>query len=373
MHLLFLLYSLEAGGAQRVTITLANHWVRQGDRVSLVTWASPGLDFYAFDPSIERISLHLSDRQGGGWRGLCANWQRWRALRRLLCRSRPDVAIALMPSANVLLALARIGLPGPLVVGSERLHPPAEPLGGPWSFLRWLAYGGLDAVVAQTQTSALWLRRHTRARQVVVIANPLVQDWSVEPPLLLPEELLSPGEKLLLAAGRLSHQKGFDQLLQAFARVAWEHPSWRLVILGEGPERAALERQIQALGLGTQVLLPGRAGNIAQWYARAELFVLSSRYEGFPNVLAEAMAAGVAVVSSNCPTGPADLVRDGIDGCLVPPEDPVALAQALAVAMADDALRSRWAAEASQLSARLDAARIAGAWEALFAQLGLAR
>ncbi len=372
MHVLFLLYSLEAGGAQRVTITLANHWLRGGHRVSLVTWAPAELDFYAFDPGIERISLQVTASGGGGW-GLQANLQRWQALRGLLRRCRPDVAIALMPSANVLLALARFGLSGTVVVGSERLHPPAEPLGRLWSFLRWLAYGALDAVVAQTQTSARWLRQHTCARQVVVIANPLAPEWPAEPPLLLPQLLLHPGDHLLLAAGRLCHQKGFDVLLQAFARVAPEHPSWHLVILGEGPERAALERQVQALGLVAQVLLPGRAGNISQWYDRAELFVLSSRYEGFPNVLAEAMAAGVPVVSSDCPTGPSDLVRDGIDGCLVPPEDPAALAQALAVVMADGPLRRRWAAQARQLKVRLDAALIAQTWEALFAQLGLAR
>jgi glycosyltransferase involved in cell wall biosynthesis len=371
MHVLFLLYSLEAGGAQRVTITLANHWWRRGHRVSLVTWAPAALDFYAFDPGIERISMRVTE-SGGGWHGLQANLQRWQALRRLLRRCRPDVAIALMPSSSVLLALARLGLPGPVVVGSERTHPPAEPLGRIWSFLRWLAYGWLDAVVAQTHASALWLRQHTRARQLVVIANPLPPQLPASPPFLLPEQLLLPGDNLILAAGRLSKEKGFDLLLLAFARVAPDQPNWRLVILGEGPERTALEQQVQALGLQAQVLLPGRAGNIAHWYKRAELFVLSSRYEGFPNVLAEAMAAGVAVVSSDCSNGPADLVRDGIDGCLVPSEDPAALAQALAVAMADDALRRRWAAQARQLAMRLDVVRIAEDWEAMFAQLGLA-
>jgi glycosyltransferase involved in cell wall biosynthesis len=159
-------------------------------------------------------------------------------------------------------------------------------------------------------------------------------------------------------------------LLEAFAPLAFQHPSWRLVILGEGPERPVLEAHIQAMGLGQAVLLPGRAGNVSEWYRRADLFVLSSRFEGFPNVLAEAMASGLAVVSTDCPTGPAAIVRDGVDGLLVPVDQPAALRQALARLMHDDALRASMAQRACQLADRLAPEVVAGRWQQLFAELG---
>jgi glycosyltransferase involved in cell wall biosynthesis len=131
-----------------------------------------------------------------------------------------------------------------------------------------------------------------------------------------------------------------------------------------------LEAQIQALGLGQAVLLPGRAGNVSEWYRRADLFVLSSRFEGFPNVLAEAMASGLAVVSTDCPTGPAAIVRDGVDGLLVPVDQPAALRQALARLMHDGALRASMAQGACQLADRLAPEVVAGRWQQLFAELG---
>jgi glycosyltransferase involved in cell wall biosynthesis len=175
---------------------------------------------------------------------------------------------------------------------------------------------------------------------------------------------------VLLAVGRLSQEKGFDLLLESWSTLANHQPHWRLVILGEGPERASLEAQIQALGLDRAVLLPGRAGNVSDWYRRADLFVLSSRFEGFPNVLAEAMASGLAVVSTDCPTGPAAIVRDGVDGLLVPMNQPAALREALARLMHDDAMRASMAQCASQIAGRLELEVVAGRWRQLFAALG---
>lgn len=126
-----------------------------------------------------------------------------------------------------------------------------------------------------------------------------------------------------------------------------------------------------AHGLEERVLMPGRLGNVSEWYARADLFVLSSRYEGFPNVLAEAMAAGLPVVSSNCPTGPSDLVHNGVDGILVPVGDTDALAEALDLLMRNALLRQSLGATGRQIGSRLDLGRIAACWESLFRQFGV--
>lgn len=370
MKLLFFLYSLEAGGAERVTASLANHWAAEGWSITVVTLCGSDRDFYALHPRIVRIGLNLAGVSRGPFGAFRANISRVRALRQLLLQQRPQVAVAMMSTASVLLSWTGWGLGSVVRVGAERIHPPQLPIGRVWGVLRWLGYRYLDAVVAQTTLSARWLLRHTRARTVVVIENPLPSLDNAQPPRVDPDEWLASGDNLLLAMGRLTHQKGFDVLLRAWAPLADRYPSWKLVILGEGPERTALEIQKAHLGLLDSVQLPGRAGNVGDWYRRADLFVLSSRFEGFPNVLAEAMAHGLAAVSTNCPTGPAELVHSGVDGSLVPVEDVDSLRLALAALIEDPMAREAMGRQALGVTDRLALPVVAARWQQLFAQLG---
>lgn len=368
MRLLIFISSLSSGGAERVAANLAGWWAKKGWSVSVVTLSSPESDFYVLPENVRRISLDLLRESPHSFRGMVNNLRRVWALRRVLREVKPDIALAMMDKNNVLLALAANGIEEVCLIGSERIHPPQYPLGRIWEWLRRRTYRALDAVVALTRESAEWLCRTTTARHVPVIPNAVSYPLPACSPQLRPPER-RPGERWLLAVGRLVDQKGFDLLINAFQKLASRFPLWRLFILGEGPLRGALERQVEESGLTGRIELPGRAGNVGEWYQASDLYVMSSRFEGFPNTLTEAMAHGLPAVSFDCDTGPRDIIRHEVDGLLVPAGDEDALAEALARLMADDVLRTRYAARAVEVRQRFSMERVAGMWEELFERL----
>jgi len=176
-----------------------------------------------------------------------------------------------------------------------------------------------------------------------------------------------PGAHKLLAAGRLEHQKGFDLLLEAFAAVAAKHPDWTLDIFGRGSRREPLEQSIVDLGLGGQVRINAPTDRLGEHMRTASVFVLTSRFEGFPLVLLEAMAAGLAVVSFDCPTGPGEILTDGTSGLLIPPEDVPALAAALDRIMVDESLRRRLATAAPAAVLPYSTQQVGQRWHELLA------
>jgi glycosyltransferase involved in cell wall biosynthesis len=369
MKILLLMHSLSAGGAERAACTLANFWAGRAREVTIVTLAPVSADFYPLDRRVGRISLDLAGASRHAFHGLWQNTRRVLALRRLLRSLRPDVALAMMSTPNVLLALASLWLPALQTIGSERCYPPHAPLGRLWHVLRRRLYGRLSAMVALTGECAHWIETRTSASRVVVIPNAIAWPLPDTPPQRSLPRLCQPQRKRLLAVGRLDSVKNFDALIGAFARLAGAFPDWDLVILGEGPERARLASTIGRMGLVQRVAMPGVAGNIAYWYGQADLFALTSLSEGFPNALAEAMAHGVPAVSVDCNTGPRDIIRHGIDGLLVPPDDIAALSDALARVMDDDALRGQLASRATQARERFSVEKIGQMWETLFVSL----
>lgn len=353
------------GGAERVAASLANHWVGKGYTVAVATLTSEASDFYTLDPRVDRFALNVARPSRNVLAAVCNNLRTLWAVRRLLRQWQPQATIALMSTANVYLALAATGVPG-RKIGSEHIHPPMLPLGGAWEMLRRYAYGRLDHLVALTEASAAWLRSHTQARHLTVIGNPIPWPLPEQAPIRDPVALLPPARHRLLAVGRLVEQKGFDLLIDAFARLVPAFPAWDLVIVGEGGARASLQAQAARLGLQGRVFLVGTVGNVGDWYSACDLYVMSSRFEGFGNTLAEAMAYGLPVISFDCETGPSDIIRQDVDGWLVPAGDLDALVAALAAMMSDEGQRQRFAKRAIEARDRFSLRRVAGQWEALF-------
>ncbi len=369
MKLLILIHSLSSGGAERATANLANHWAGRGWDLTIVTIAPRSLDVYDLDASIERIALSLADESPNALTATRNNLRRVAAVRRVLRQTKPDIALGMMTGANVFLALASSGMLGLRAIGSERIHPPQLPLGRAWEALRRITYGRLAAVTALTSESARWLEGHTSARRVGVIPNATIWPLPTLEPRIPPESITLPARRVLLGVGRAAPQKQFETLVEAFRPLAAKHAEWDLVILGDGPLHPALESQVQSLGLASRVFLPGRAGNIGEWYERADLFAMSSLFEGFPNSLAEAMAYGLPAVSFDCDTGPRDIIRHEVDGLLVAPGDVAGFRDALDRLMGDSGLRLRFAERAVEMRERFSMERIVGMWERLFQQV----
>lgn len=169
--------------------------------------------------------------------------------------------------------------------------------------------------------------------------------------------------------GRLAPQKQFDLLLRAFAASSQGDAEWSLVIIGEGPERPRLQALATDLGLSDRVEWLGLVQHPEEVLRRADIYVLSSRYEGFPNALVEAMASGLSVVSFDCPSGPGEIIRDGIDGILVPAQDLTALTVAIRRLMLDEPERLRLGSRAVEVTARFAVDKVIDEWEALMRDL----
>ena len=368
MRVTLAISSLAAGGAERVLSTMANYWAARDWSVTLVTLAPTSNDFYHLHPNVNRIGLNASGISSTLWRALSSNAQRVMRLRQAIRDSRPEAVISFMGPTNVLTLLAARTEDVPVIV-SERSDPTHDPLAPPWARLRRFTYRWADAVVVQTPNVRRWAEQFLPREAVTVIPNPVVAlpDGSGANDDADDAEDNSAETRIrhVVAMGRLDPLKGFDLLIRAFARCRRERPEWRLTIVGHGEQRAALESLAGQLGIASDVRFPGLVAGPAAILRKADLFVLSSRYEGFPNALLEAMAVGVAVIATDCPSGPANIVRNGIDGILVPVDDVDALAAAMSALMDNEARRNELGQRASDVTERFNIDRIMASWESL--------
>ncbi|UWR09352.1 glycosyltransferase family 4 protein (plasmid) [Ruegeria sp. B32] len=356
-RLAILLTGLGAGGAERVVMLLANHWVAQGHEVHIISFDAPDAPIY-FDvpPTVALHRLDLSHPGLGPLRVL----RRLMALRRVLVKIEPDTLISFLTKNNVLALLSTWGRSIHTVV-CERNNPMRQEANSLWGRLLARLYPLADAIVMQTRASLVCLPKGVESA-AFVIPNP------IETPTALPPEESEP--KILVAVGRLVSQKGFDLLIDAFAPIQDEFSDWQLKIFGDGPLRDSLASRISACGGSERIFLAGQTDTPGAWIREGHAFVLSSRFEGFPNVLGEAMAAGMPVVSFDCPFGPAEMVTDGVDGLLVPDGDVEELANALRRLLSNRDFRAKLANEARKSSARFTVPRVAAQWDALLDTLG---
>jgi glycosyltransferase involved in cell wall biosynthesis len=324
--------SMRGGGAERILVNLVEGLVAKGIPVDVVLAAAVGPLLGDLPPAARVVDL--------GWRRVLPCLV---PLAKYLRREQPRVLVSSMSHANVVAlwarALSRKPIPvivtvhNTLSVTSRRA---AYTLGWIWPPLIRAFYPQAEGIVAVSKAAADDLARTARIprRRIEVIYNPVITTSLRQQAGQAPEHpWFAPGQPpVVLGVGRLTEQKDFPTLIRAFAEVRKRRPA-RLVILGEGPDRAALTSLIAELGLQSDVALPGFLDNAAAYMAHSAVFALSSAWEGLPTVLIEAMAAGARVVSTDCPSGPREILQDGRLGALVPVGDSAALAAAIVAAL----------------------------------------
>ncbi len=337
--LTLVIHALNSGGAERVLVEMANHWCEQGDEVSLITLDSIQTDAFSVDPRVRRIGLRLMGESHSSWQAFQKTIARVRHLRHAIRETNATWVISFTDKMNVLTLLASLRAPWKVVI-AERNDPRRQWMGRGWEWLRRWTYPRCHALVVQTEAVAGHLRRLVRNRPVVVIPNAVRRPKSVGHGKRRPQ---------VVAMGRLTAQKGFDLLLQAFAQIASSHRDWTLCMLGEGEASGQLRQLAEALDIGDRVEWAGWIEQPELILGQASIFALSSRYEGFPNALLEAMACGLACVSFRCDSGPAEIIQHGVDGLLVPAEDVAGLAAALDRLMTDVDQRRRLGDRATRI------------------------
>ena len=334
MNLTLVSSSLNVGGAERVMSIMANYWAAKGWQITILTF-DDGVEppFYDLDRRIALHSLGIGCQNGFKFSISSVKYilRRIQVLKQAIVASQPDLVISFVNITNILTLLACRGLNVKTIV-SEHVHPTFGQLNKATQLLQQLTYQQADLVTVQTHAALSFFP--TDRYKTFVIPNPVVLPKS-EPI----QSQLYTDDRHLLAIGKLIPQKGFDLAIKAFAQVAQRYPEWTLTILGEGDLRSDLEKLCLELDLEDRVFMPGVVKNIDAHLRKADIFILPSRFEGFPVTLCEAMACGVPVIASNCLSGPREIIHDGIDGMLVAPESVSALVTGLNQLMSDPGKR----------------------------------
>ncbi|WNK01368.1 glycosyltransferase family 4 protein [Thalassospiraceae bacterium LMO-JJ14] len=365
LRVVCLIPAMRAGGAERVMAGLCNALASAGDEVTLITLAPEAeMPFFPLAPEVRLMPLDRLNKDTGLSR-LCSLAGRLFDLRKAVRTAEPDVVLSFLDTMNITAVLVTRFLGVPVVV-SERIDPGAylHRIGRFKSALRRLTYPWADRLVVQTARAGNFFTWMAPSR-LTVLPNPVPQ-----PELTAaPDRPDTNGHFRIVAVGRLDDQKGFDLLIEAFALIAGDYPDWDLRIIGEGDERAALQQRIGSAGLSDRVGLPGVTKDIGAEYGGANLMVLSSRYEGFPNVLAEAMAAGLPAVAFRGVSGVDELIVHGECGWLADEMNAPGLAAAMARLTDSPDLRRRLGAAAMQRVATLSPEEIFGRWRMLLLQV----
>jgi GalNAc-alpha-(1->4)-GalNAc-alpha-(1->3)-diNAcBac-PP-undecaprenol alpha-1,4-N-acetyl-D-galactosaminyltransferase len=358
--------TLGSGGTERTATVVAGWLQNAGHSVSMLTLSDKSTDFYKSPEGVIRRGLALYRDSRGVFSALTANVRRLSAIRRHVHEFGADVFISLGDRTNILGLLAVIGL-GCKTIISERTDPDRSSLPWQWRLLRRISYRYADIHVAQSNYAAKCIDDKFNGLPSVIIPNSVP---SLSRRLNRgPANSDSQPRFRALSVGRLSPEKGFDVLLASFKRVCEGNRHAQLTIVGSGPAETDLKALAEQLDLSHHVDFAGEVADVSSYYEAADVFILASRREGFPNVILEAMSFGVPVIATECPGGLQDLIVNGSSGLLVPINDAARLGDAIVAILRDAGLADRLRETALSTLSRYDSTAIAKQWIATINQV----
>lgn len=338
------------GGAEKVAVDLAEEFRQRQYEVTVVKFARLPPGTIRHELPVRMINLDLPERPGGLLTQLAILLQRAWQFRKLFRQERFDHIFSFLEAANVPCVLAC-----PNAVLSIHLDP-GTMTRSEWFAFRWL-YPRAKRVIAVSRQMQVLLEQRASLKNVNCIYNPvntrLIRAKAQEP--------VGINGRFILAVGRLEQQKRFDLLIEAFA-LSRTQPHCQLVIVGRGSQQAMLEQRIHALGMQDRIVLAGFDPNPYKYMAKAEFQVMSSDYEGYPLVLIEALSLGCPIVSTDCPTGPREIIRHAENGLLVAKGNVEAIAAGIDELFFDDAKRQQMREQAVESVRGNDIAAVADAW-----------
>ncbi|MCK0159326.1 glycosyltransferase family 4 protein [Allomuricauda sp. F6463D] len=351
----FVIPTLGSGGAERVVSTLCNTLVEfYSVHIICLIKTTP---FYKIHSDVK--ICYCIDKKNSSVSTINAiknNYKLIKKIKKIAALNEIDLLISFITSANVLTIIAGKLLNIPVIV-SERNNPEKDYLPKMWRTLRNLLFPLAKLIVVQTEDIKNFYEKKVDKNKVAIIPNPISSDFIISPSY---EECSVSKENIILNVGRLNPQKAQHILIKAFANS--ENLNWKLYIVGAGVEQKKLEVLIENLKLKKKVFLLGKVKDIQKVYQKSKIFAFSSLFEGSPNALIEAMHFGLACVSTDCPTGPSDLINNGKNGFLINVNDTNALTEKLNILMSDKDLRISFGKNAQSTVSEFDASNISNKW-----------
>ena len=339
---IFFIGTLRNGGAERVVSMLANQMAEQGKSVEILTFYDRPVCY----PISPKVMLTSAEKHKKG------KIKRFFWIRKYF-KENAEVVLSFLAPFNMLSIMAVCGLKVPIVV-ADRNDPTKVPTNYFVRKLRDFLYLFADGVVLQTEDNRAYFNRKIQEKSAVIY-NPVNMGDKIG------IALNASKDKLIVSAGRLMPQKNQRMLIEAFSEVVKKYPEYKLIIYGEGPDREKLESLIEELNLKNQVMLPGNVSDLHDRMKSAEMFVLSSDYEGMPNALIEAMCIGLPVISTKV-SGTRELIDPEKNGILTDCADEAQLIEAMEILISDPNKRNDFARENVKLAERLKVGVITNEW-----------
>lgn len=360
-NIAFVIPSLQAGGAERVVSVLCNELVEKYN-LTIITYTNKR-PFYSIDARINLEFCHDGDlSSANAWQAIRNNYFLFRKIIKLIKKNKIDVIIGFMTNSNIFTVFAGKWLGLPTII-SERIDPSNAQTNKVWKILKRLIYPKSNYLIVQTEPIKEFFSKWMTSKKIIILPNPISNTFSDEKNYSNKQKK----ENIILNVGRLTSQKGQEMLIRSFANINPEN--WKLQLIGTGPKELFYKELIIDLKMSDRIELLGLQKNVIPFYKKAKIFAFPSLYEGFPNALIEAMYLGMACISTDCPTGPSEIIENGSNGFLTSVNNQNEFEDKLNKLMTDEDLIIRFSENAPTAVVHLETKNVVTQWEGLIKNL----